>query len=175
MAHSTYGRIPRLPVDVMFHNVERDCDVADYDNYVLKLRENLREALSFAQVNAIASQQHQAEVYNRRVKGHDIEGRDQVLLAKKGERGRKKLADKWESTLYTVVARDPKCHTYCIKNTTNGKVVHRNLLLCANLWPLELEGDDEPSFAESTELSCDETQSGVPRDVTGDRTADRTI
>lgn len=41
--------------------------------------------------------------------------------------------------------------------------------------PLELEDEDEPSFAELTELSCDETQSGVlevvTRDVTGDRTA----
>lgn len=44
-----YGRVPRLPVDVMFHNVKRDCDVADYDSYILKLRENLREALSSAQ------------------------------------------------------------------------------------------------------------------------------
>lgn len=57
-----YGRVPRLPVDVMFHNVKRDCDVADYDSYILKLRENLREALSSAQANAVASQQHQAEV-----------------------------------------------------------------------------------------------------------------
>lgn len=56
-----YGRVPRLPVDVMFHNVERDCDVADYDSYILKLRENLREASS-AQANAVPSQQHQAEV-----------------------------------------------------------------------------------------------------------------
>ncbi|KAJ8366666.1 hypothetical protein AAFF_G00345620 [Aldrovandia affinis] len=37
-----YGRTPRLPVDVMFHNVERDCDIVDYDKYVLKLREDLR-------------------------------------------------------------------------------------------------------------------------------------
>lgn len=122
----------------MFHNVERDCDVADYDKYVLKLRENLREALSSAQANAVASQQHQAEVYNRRVKGHDIVEGDQVLLANKGERGSKKLADKWESTPYVVVARDPKCHTYRIKNIASGreKVVHRNLLLCANFLPL---------------------------------------
>lgn len=129
-----YGRIPSLPVDVMFHNVERDCDVADYDKYVLKLRENLREALSSAQVNAVASQQHQAEVYNRRVKGHDIVEGDQLLLANKGERGSKKLVDKWESTRYVVVARDPKCHTYCINNTTS-----RHEKMYANFLPLELK------------------------------------
>lgn len=165
-----YGRIPRLPVEVMFHDVERDCDVIDYDKYVLKLRENFREALSSAQVNAVASQQQQAEVYNRRVKGHDIKEGDQVLLANKGERGSKKLVDKWESTPYVVVARDPKCHTYRVKNTTSGheKVVHRNLLLYANFLPLELEDEDEPSFAESTELSCDETRSEVSEVLTRD-------
>ena len=173
-----YGRIPRLPVDVMFHTVERDCDVVDYDKYVLKLRESLKEALSSAQVNAVASQQHQAEVYNKRVRGHDIVEGDQVLLANKGERGSKKLADRWESTLYVVVSRDPKCHTYRIKNTTSGyeKVVHRNLLLCANFLPLDLEDEVEPSFAESTESSCAETRSEVSevltRVGTGDRTAD---
>lgn len=83
---------------------------------------------------------------NRRVKSRDIEEGDQVLLANKGERGSKKLADKWMSTPYVVIARDPKCHTYRIKSTANGneKVVHRNLLLCANFLPLELEDEDEP-------------------------------
>lgn len=173
-----YGRIPRLPVDMMFHSVERDCDVADYDKYVLKLRENLREALSSAQVHAVSSQQHQAEVYNRRIKGHDIEEGDRVLLANKGERGSKKLADKWESTPYVVVARDPRCHTYHIKNTSSGheKVVHRNLLLGVNFLPLDLEEEDvEPSFAESTEPSCDETRSKVSEVVTRDVTEDRTV
>ncbi|KAJ8414524.1 hypothetical protein AAFF_G00037260 [Aldrovandia affinis] len=171
-----YGRTPRLPVDVMFHNVERDCDIVDYDKYVLKLREDLREALSSAQANAVTSQQHQAEVYNRRTKGHDIMEGDQVLLSNKGVRGCRKLADKWESIPYVVVARDPKCHTYRIKNTSSGheKVVHRNLLLCANFLPLELEDEDvESSFAESADSSTDMTGSGVSEvatDVIEDRT-----
>ncbi|KAJ8391278.1 hypothetical protein AAFF_G00090650 [Aldrovandia affinis] len=171
-----YGRTPRLPVDVMFHNVERDCDIVDYDKYVLKLREDLREALSSAQANAVTSQQHQAEVYNRRTKGHDIMEGDQVLLSNKGVRGCRKLADKWESIPYVVVARDPKCHAYRIKNTSSGheKVVHRNLLLCANFLPLELEDEDvESSFAESADSSTDMTGSGVSEvatDVIEDRT-----
>ncbi|MGL4601957.1 MAG: hypothetical protein ACRCVE_10885, partial [Plesiomonas sp.] len=74
------------------------------------------------------------------------------LLANKGERGRKKLADKWEATPYTVVALNPQCHTYRIRNTHTGqeKTVHRNLLLQANFLPIEVE-EVEPSFSDSSE------------------------
>uniref|UniRef100_A0A8C5FQQ6 Integrase catalytic domain-containing protein n=1 Tax=Gadus morhua TaxID=8049 RepID=A0A8C5FQQ6_GADMO len=173
-----YGRIPRLPVDVMFHNVERDCDIADYDKYVLKLREELKEALSSAEANAVTSQQHQTELYNKRTKGHDIAEGDQVLLSNKCERGRKKLSDKWESVPYMVVSRDPRCHTYRIRNTSSGreKVVYRNRLLCANFLPLEVEDEEDvdASFTESSESSHDEAQSRVSDVATGDVTEDRT-
>lgn len=36
-----YGRIPRLPVNVMFHNVERDNNITDHDSYVNRVREEL--------------------------------------------------------------------------------------------------------------------------------------
>uniref|UniRef100_A0AAY4D4L4 Gypsy retrotransposon integrase-like protein 1 n=1 Tax=Denticeps clupeoides TaxID=299321 RepID=A0AAY4D4L4_9TELE len=94
-----FGRIPRLPVDVMFHNVERDNNHVDYDSFVKRMRDDLKEALLVAQANATDSQRHQAELYNRRIKGCDIEVGDQVLLANKGERGRRKLADNH----YTIV------------------------------------------------------------------------
>ena len=37
-----YGRVPRLPIDVMFQSAERDCDLADYDQYVAKMRQDLK-------------------------------------------------------------------------------------------------------------------------------------
>lgn len=52
-----YGRIPRLPIDVMFHGVGRDDDITDYCSYVEKMRDDLKEALNHAQANASASQQ----------------------------------------------------------------------------------------------------------------------
>lgn len=96
-----YGWIPRLPVDVMFHSVETDSDITDYDSYVKRMRDDLWEALTLAQVNASSSQQRQADLYNKGMKGTDIEEGDQVLVANKGGRSRRKLADRWESTLYT--------------------------------------------------------------------------
>lgn len=61
-------------------------------------------------------------------------------------------------------------------STSSGreKVVHRNLLLCVNFLPLELEDEGEPSFDESTELSSDGTQDGVSEVVTRDFARDRT-
>ncbi|XP_019220262.1 uncharacterized protein LOC106098742 [Oreochromis niloticus] len=156
-----YGRVPRLPVDVMFHNVARDNDVADYDSYVKRMRDDLREALTLAQTHTGISQQRQTDLYNKKQKGADIEEGDRVLLANKGERGRRKLADRWEPTIYTVVSKNPTCHTYRIRNTKSGqeKVVHRNLLLQANFLPIESEGEPEMSFASESELGQEQSQS----------------
>lgn len=150
-----YGRIPRMPVDVMFHNVERDNDIADFDSYVRRMVEDLKEALAQAQTNTDLSQQRQADLYNKGMKGKDIEEGDRVLLANRCVRGRRKLADRWESTLYTVVSRNPRCHTYCIKHPATGQMrtVHRNLLLQANFLPLEVEQSDKSSFDSGSEPS----------------------
>lgn len=158
-----YGRIPRLPVDVMFHSVSRDQDITDYDTYVRRMRADLKEALVAAQINTEASQQRQAEQYNKRTKGRDIEEGDVVLLANKGERGRKKLADRWDSTPYLVVFKNPRCHTYRVRNTSTGqeKVVHRNLMLQASFLPVEERRDGHLCFEGSQSSSShDDLDSG---------------
>lgn len=169
-----YGRIPRLPVDVMFHNVERDNDVTDYDSYVKSMRDDLKEALASAQANANLSQQRQADLFNRGVKGADIEEGDQVLLANRCVRGRRKLADRWESTLYTVITKDPRCHTYRIRHPASGqeRVVHRNLLLPANFLPLEVCQAEESSFdgvSESSHAHSEDNGSLVMAEAEVDR------
>lgn len=176
-----FGRIPRLPVDVMFHNVERDDEVTDYHSYIKRVRKDLKEALAAAQANAYSSQQRQAHLYNQNTKGTDIAEGDQVLLANKGERGRRKLADKWSPNIYIVVSHDPRCHTYRIKDAATGreKVVHRNLLLSANFLPLELDEEQESVFSSdiipdpSTVNGGDQDVSVVYSESNGlDRTAD---
>lgn len=158
-----FGRVPKLPVDVMFGDVGRDSDIIDYYKYVKRLRDDLREALSAAQKNVDVSQQRQTDLYNRRTKGREILLGDQVLLANKGERGKRKLADKWESTLYRVVEANPQCHIYRICNTKTGreKIVHRNLLLQANFLPLdqgnrETIGDGDGSVISDGGVSMDD-------------------
>uniref|UniRef100_A0A8C7YJD4 Integrase catalytic domain-containing protein n=1 Tax=Oryzias sinensis TaxID=183150 RepID=A0A8C7YJD4_9TELE len=44
-----FGRIPRLPVDVVFRHVLNDPDVTDYDSYAKSLLSSLKSAIEIAQ------------------------------------------------------------------------------------------------------------------------------
>ena len=77
---------------------------------------------------------------------------------KKGERGKKKLADKWAATVYTVIDKNPQTHIYKLEDDAgNTKVVHRNLILDISFLPIEsAEGattEAQSSFDDSEEQS----------------------
>uniref|UniRef100_A0AAV2LR93 ribonuclease H n=1 Tax=Knipowitschia caucasica TaxID=637954 RepID=A0AAV2LR93_KNICA len=104
---------------------------------VLRLLKQWDSAMDIAQKHASFEQQHQATQYNKRVKGTYLSVGDRVLIANKGERGKRKLADKWESKVYTVIDTNPNIHVYRISDAEgNERVVHRNLLLNVNFLPL---------------------------------------
>ena len=88
-----FARILRLPVDVMFKQVLHDPVVVDHKNYVKTLLSHLHEAASIATKHAIQEQDKQAEGYNRKLKGTHLNIGDRVLVANKGEKGTRKLAD----------------------------------------------------------------------------------
>ncbi len=136
-----FGRVPRLPVDILFRSVLNDQNVVSYDKFVDMLVKDLKEAMGIAQEDATKEQKRQAALYNRRVKGLTIDVGDHVLLANKTERGKMKIADRWESAVYTVVDHKPQTHTYRIQNPATGqeKVVHRNLLLLVDFLPVPEE------------------------------------
>lgn len=133
-----FGRVPRLPVDVIFGSVLDDPEVVDYDRYIESLRRDMREAMYVAQTVATKQLQRHTNLYNRRVRGAPVDIDDRVLLANKGERGKRKLADRWENTVYVVVEKNEECHTFKIRNpiTDQVKVVHRNLIMPVNFLPL---------------------------------------
>uniref|UniRef100_A0A3B3SUP7 Integrase catalytic domain-containing protein n=1 Tax=Paramormyrops kingsleyae TaxID=1676925 RepID=A0A3B3SUP7_9TELE len=133
-----YGRIPRLPVDVLFGSVLSDPDVGQYDSYVAGLLEDLKGAMLIAQRHASTAQNKQARLYNRNTKGSPIEVGDRVLVANRRERGKKKTADRWESTVFTVMEKNADTHTYKVLDTATGRerVVHRNLLMLVNFLPV---------------------------------------
>lgn len=98
---------------------------------------DLQSAMTLAQKNAVVEQKHQSSQYNKRAKGLPLAVGDQVLVANKGCRGKRKLADKWEPIMYTVVASKPSIHVYKIRDRAgNERMVHRNLLLQVNFLPL---------------------------------------
>ncbi len=76
-----FGRVPRMPVDIMFRQVLHDPVVVDHSTYLKSLMSYLHEA----------------------VRGKCLNIGDCVLVANKGERGKSKLADKWDPVVYSVV------------------------------------------------------------------------
>lgn len=158
-----YGRVPRLPIDVLFKNILNDPEIGGYDTYVQSLTKDLQEAIAIAQSYADKEQDRQAELYNRRTKGKSICVGDRVLVSNKRERGKRKIADRWESTVYTVVDVNASTHTYRIKNPSTGqdRVVHRNLLMLANFLPLDVSNEPDHSLVSS----CDQSLIVTPGDL----------
>lgn len=118
-----FGRIPRLPVDLVFRNVLHDDTVCDYNSYVKSLVEDLCSAMLLAQRRTSIQKKHQCDQYNKRVRGHPLSVGDQVLVANKGARGKQKLSDIWEPVIHTVVASKPALHIYHIRDCNGNERV----------------------------------------------------
>lgn len=160
-----FGRIPRLPVDVVFQHVLQNHSVVNHREFVAQLRRDLADAARIARVHSRAEQSRQAENYNRRAKGSPLAVGDQVLLANRGERGRRKVADKWESTVYEVTSVRPGINVYSIRDPVSmkEKVVHRNLLLPVSFIPA---GDGTNAVSSCASLAnSDPVDPEVPDEV----------
>ncbi|XP_052469952.1 uncharacterized protein LOC128026725 [Carassius gibelio] len=172
-----FGRTPRLPVDMMFDSALFDEQVVDYDRYVQSFRDDLAQAMKLAQCSASKQQQRQANLYNKKLKGAPVNVGDRVLLANKGERGKRKTADRWESHIYIVTGMNHEVHTFRIRNSVTGteKVVHRNLIMPVNFLPLRKDMSDDDTcknFASSSSsLSMNgNVELGLPVDELDERT-----
>lgn len=150
-----FGRIPRLPVDVMFHHVLKDTSVVSHHESVHHLKRDLSEAAQIAQRNAIREQDRHAKLYNRKVRGLPLGIGDRVLLANCGERGKRKIADRWDSTPFDVVSVRSAINVYRIRDAATGKekVVHRNLLLPVDFLMTTDQEGDQASFGDSHSTS----------------------
>ena len=120
-----------LPIDVMFQHVVKDDKVISHNEFVSQLKQDLSEASEIARKHSLDEQACHARLYNRKVKGSPLATGDRVLLANRGEKGKRKLSDRWDTTPYDVVSVRSGINVYRIKDAITGKerVVHRNLLL----------------------------------------------
>jgi len=155
-----FGRVPRLPVDVMFGSALRNEYVETYDEYVETLQKDLGEAMRIAQKNTTGAQKRQAKEYNKKSKGVSLEVGDRVLLVNKKEKGKRKLADVWDSVVHVVTWKDPTLHIYRVEDPTTkkSKVVHRNFLLPVNFLPLEEPEVESTMFSTISEEGISETK-----------------
>ena len=151
-----FGRIPRLPIDIMFHHVLENYSIVSHHEFVNHLRKDLSEAAQIAQQRAYGEQDRHARIYNRKVKGLPLTVGDRVLLANRGEKGKRKVADRWDSTPFDEVSVRAGVHVYRIRDNVTGKekVVHRNMLL-----PVDFLTFPEQAASQAV---CGESQSAVP-------------
>eukprot|EP00063_Salmo_salar_P049169 XP_014024004.1 PREDICTED: uncharacterized protein LOC106583892 [Salmo salar] len=154
-----FGRTPRLPVDIVFGSVIENPEVVDYDQFVQSLRRDPKEAMNTAQASAATQLSRHADLYDRRVRGAPLEIGYRVLLANKGECGKRKLADRWEDTVYLVTGLNADSHAFKIQNTSTGqeKKVHRNVIMPVNFLPLPYaavdDGTDMSGLTESEDMN----------------------
>ncbi|KAJ8360154.1 hypothetical protein SKAU_G00166790 [Synaphobranchus kaupii] len=67
-----FGRIPRLPVDVVFQHALPNGAVVDHREFVSRLKHDLSEAARIAQQNSRTEQARQARNYNPKPKGSPL-------------------------------------------------------------------------------------------------------
>lgn len=78
-----FGRVPRLPLDIMFKRVLDYPKVVDYDSYAKSLLSLLKCTLEISQKQTSSKQHHQALQYNTHIKGNCLSVGDWVLVANK--------------------------------------------------------------------------------------------
>lgn len=92
---------------------------------------------------------------------------NRVLLANRGERGKRKIADRWDFTPFDVVSVRSAINVYRIKDAVTGKekVVHRNLLLPVDFLMNADQEEDRASLGDSqSSASCVNVRSSVTLD-----------
>ena len=113
---------PRLTGGFLFQMELSDDVVVDHTEFVSRLKKDMREAVQIADRKSRLDMQGSTIVQSR---VRHLPFGDRMLVVNRGERGRRKVAAKWESTMYEAVAA----------------VVHQHLLPSVNFLPID-DGQD---------------------------------
>ena len=152
-----FGSKPHLPIDLLF--VTNTADLKG--NMTTKYAENLKWRIEWAYKTAnkvVKKEQEQIKWhYDHKVRCAQLQVGDKVLLKHTAFKGKHKIQDRWENTIYEVMEQPlGKIPVFKIKSMEGDdkrKVVHRNLLL-----PLFSDPSDHTSESD-TESMVDQTVS----------------
>lgn len=138
-----FGRQPRLPIDIAFGLPVRERSATTHMQYVKNLKSYLKASYQLATANAKKVADKNKQRFDTRVRESTLEIGDRVLVRNVRLRGKNKLADRWESTVYVVQSRagDLPVYTVC-PEVQDGptRTLHRDLLLpCGFLSEMEEE------------------------------------
>lgn len=127
-----FGREARLPIDLCFGLEVDGDDTNTHHQYVEKLRQELRHAYQLASEASKKSHQRNKRRYDNRVRVHNLQEGDRVLVRALGIPGKHKLKEKWDLQPYVVLGKLPNLPVYRLKPESGKgivKTLHRDHLL----------------------------------------------
>lgn len=130
-----FGRNPRLPIDVrMGLTPDPDPDNTKTPRgFAKKLQDRLKEAHRLASAKADKRAAANKRRYDTKVRESVLLAGDRVLVRNVRIRGKHKLADRWERTIYVIVRQPNEDIPVYVIQQEDGqgreRTLHRNLLL----------------------------------------------
>ena len=161
-----FGRHPRLPIDVEFGLHKPNCsDNCSKSRYIQKLRRRLNYAHKKASKYSSEQAQKYKTIYDKSVKGPQLQVNDLVLVKTVAHKARHKIQDKWESEEYILLEQPiPGTPVYRVRPVTGTKVrtLHRNLLLPLGVKYQPDIDSDESDSDDSVHIDTSNSKSNQP-------------
>ena len=155
-----FGREPRLPVDLLFEEVNVGHSRKSWKEYVKDWQAGMKKAYEIAsEVSRKVARRNKAQ-YDQRAGAAILEKGDRVLVRNLREKGGPgKLRAQWEGTAYRVKERRGDGPVYVVQSEKGGeeRVLHRNHLLPvgANVRMEEPESRKEKKIGKSEVKKAD--------------------
>lgn len=141
-----FGRQPRLPIDLAFGLPTTSMRLS-HSQYVSNLKKHLEESYQIATRNALKNAERNKMRFDKHVVDSTLEVGDQVLVRQVRLRGKHKLADKWEPSVYIVERRAGELPVYTVRpegKEGSVRTLHRDLLLPCGFLPVTSEMVSNP-------------------------------
>ena len=128
-----FGREPKLPLDVTFGLPNTDMEAVIHERYVKQLQSRLKWAYGVAQHRNEKEAAQQKKYYDLKVRCTPLKVGDVVVPRQKSFRGKAKIQDRWDSTLYEVIEIPyPDMPVFKIRPQgdpeAKPRILHRDLL-----------------------------------------------
>ena len=98
-----FGREPKLLLDVTFGLPNPDMEAVILDRYVKQLQSRLKWSYGVAQHRNLKETARQKKYYDLNVRCAPLQVGDLVVPRQKSFRGKCKIQDRWDSSLYEVI------------------------------------------------------------------------
>lgn len=145
-----YGRLPRLPVDILFYLLPQP-NFTEQRDYVEKWRQGMEEAYSIASQNAQKAAEKVKRYYDSKVRSTVLHPGDRVLVKNLTPRGGpSKLRNYWEDSIHTVVRQlgsdIPVYEVRPERGPRRSRVLHRNILMPCDHLLFETPPESSPKI-----------------------------